>query len=872
MAARPSRPDRAAKSARPLSTDATSPEPFALPRWLAPALYALVTLVLFRDFIASSAMLFGADTESLGYMARAFYAEQLRAGDFPLWNPLILGGTPFLDSLAGGDSLYPPSLLLLLLLEPHRALGWKLVLHVFAAGLFTHGWVRSLGASRAAALVAGLAYMVGPFFVTLVFPAHDGKMFVTALTPLLFWAVERWFSSRDLRALAGIGAVVALVILTTHFQMAYFLFMAAGAYALFRFAQTWRGRETNLGGRRAAGAAFGLFLGASVLGAATAGVQFIPALEYVTESSRRTATTTAAAESDNRAYAASWSLHPEEALAALAVPEFVGGNVSAVAPPGPRASALAGGWLDGTYWGRNAFKLNHEYLGLAVVLLALVGLGAARRRGVAWFSFGLATIALLYALGEHTPVWGAFYALVPGIQLFRAPSMAIFLTGFGAVTLLALGVDVLLGAASAADHGGSAADGRLARVEQGLWVVTALLAVGAVLTATGLFTELWRSVLYAELAPDRAAILQRALPGIGRGFALATGMAALVTGLVALARRARLAPALIVAALAALVTVDGLRVDGPYLHTRDFIDWSAPDANVRRLTDEAGRRTEPFRVLDMNGSGQEVRLGMFGLELAAGHHPNDLARYRTLIGMQGSGLPEQLLFAPAVRRLLNVEYLVWPNLRFGPLEAQVDDLPALAGAELVGTTQLADGRTYESIYRLGDALPRARLVHDVRVADDERIAAELASGRVDPAATAFIAPEWASLAEGLVQVDPDPEPGLPVSPDAVIRWLDRSVDHAELEVSTDMPGLLVVADNWYPSWRAEIDGEAVDLGRADLTLRAVRIPAGTHRVRFEATLGTPARIGLWASVVGVISLLGLAVAGVRRTTGSTEDL
>ena len=49
---------------------------------------------------------------------------------------------------------------------------------------------------------------------------------------------------------------------------------------------------------------------------------------------------------------------------------------------------------------------------------------------------------------------------------------------------------------------------------------------------------------------------------------------------------------------------------------------------------------EPFRVLAMGGpygSGQDVKPGMFGLELANGHHPNDLARYRELIGMVGSG-------------------------------------------------------------------------------------------------------------------------------------------------------------------------------------------------------------------------------------------
>ena len=133
----------------------------AIPRLLPPVLYGVVTLLLFRSFVFSDAMLVGQDTLGLGYMAREFYANALGQGTFPLWNPIILGGTPFLESLAGGDSLYPPSVLLLLVMATYRALGWKLVLHVFLAGLFMFGWTRSLGRSRAAALLAGLAYLHG---------------------------------------------------------------------------------------------------------------------------------------------------------------------------------------------------------------------------------------------------------------------------------------------------------------------------------------------------------------------------------------------------------------------------------------------------------------------------------------------------------------------------------------------------------------------------------------------------------------------------------------------------------------------------------------------------------------------------------------
>ncbi|MGD2123437.1 MAG: hypothetical protein PVJ76_16915, partial [Gemmatimonadota bacterium] len=151
---------RGAGSARGGGTSSQGREgDFTVPRWLPAVLYGAVTILLFRKFVFSGEMLLGQDTLSLGFVARNFFAQALRQGTFPLWNPIILGGTPFLDSLAGGDSLYPTSILLLLM-EPFRALGWKLVLHVFAAGLFTYGWIRALGRSQAAALLCGLAYLL----------------------------------------------------------------------------------------------------------------------------------------------------------------------------------------------------------------------------------------------------------------------------------------------------------------------------------------------------------------------------------------------------------------------------------------------------------------------------------------------------------------------------------------------------------------------------------------------------------------------------------------------------------------------------------------------------------------------------------------
>ena len=806
-----------------------------IPAWLPWALYGLVTLVLFRAFVVSDEMLLGTDTLSLGYMAREFFAGALERGTFPRWNPLILGGTPFLESLAGGDSLYPPSVALLVLLETYRALGWKLILHVFGAGLFTYGWIRSLGRSRAAALLAGLAFLMAPFMVSLVYPGHDGKLFVTALTPLLFWATEAAFRGRSLLRWTGVAAVVGLVILTTHFQMAYFLFGAVGLYAFFRTAQIaagrgpeargGEGREEAAGARPARGPApagrkLGLFLAASLLGACLAAVQLVPAVEYVTESSRRTATTVQADEAGSVAYSSSWSLHPEE-VASLVVPEFVGND--------------AGGaeWTSNTYWGRNPFKLNHEYAGLVVLLLAGLAFAGGARRDLRWFLAGLGGLGLLYSLGTHTPVWRIFYEVVPGVSLFRAPSMAIFLFGFAAVTLAAFGVDRALELARREDGGGWTGASRF------LWGATAFLGLLTVLASTGVLTSAWTALLYGDMAGAKARALETARPFLVRGCFVAT----LLAGATALAwwayRKGWLEPAGVVAVVGVLLFLDGVRVNDAFIQTFDFHRWAAPTANIRYLQERQAEEP-PFRVFSMVQGGQDVKPGIYGLELAAGHHPNDLARYRELIGMEGSGTPDNLLRSEQVLRVLNVRYLLWPDAQYGTLQ----------GMETVSRIDGRGGQPLRSVYRV-PGLPRARLVGRARIVAGVAAVDTIMSPGFD-VEEEVVLPEEPPLELG----------GGPV--DGEVRWVDREINRLALEVRNESPALLVVADNWYPAWRARVDGADAPILRANHTLRAVALEPGRHRVEmvYESPL---LERSLWLSLATLVLLCGVAgTSWIRR--------
>ena len=781
-----------------------------VPWWAPGAVFVLATLALFGEFVFSDRMLYGEDSLSLGYMVRAWFAERLAAGDFPLWNPRLLGGIPFVEALAAGDSIYPTSLLYFLT-EPYRALGWKLVLHVLAGGFFMYGWTRSLGLHRAAAALGGLAWLTAPVVVTLVLPGNDGKLMVASLAPLVFWATETVFRRPSARSAAGLAGAVALACLTTQFQTAYFLFLTTGAYAVFRAV---RPGDSSTSFRRPALGRLGLFLAGSLLGAGLAAVQLVPAFQYVNESSRRIATTVEAAPEEALAYSSSWSLHPEE-IVSLAVPEFVG-STAAEAP-----------WGRGTYWGRNALKLNHEYLGVTILVTALPALFGRRRRGVRWFMAAAGGVWLLFALGAHTPVWRLFYEVVPGISLFRAPSLAAFLVSFAATTLFAFGVDDLV---RAPPQVGAFLAGRRGRA---VLAFLGLLLLGLLAQASGLLGRAWTTTIHPGPGDGRLAVFEALAPFATRGFGVALVLAtAAAAAAWALAER-RVPPQAALAVLAVLVAVDLGRIDRAFIRTDfDFPRWAAPDANVRFLLDR--RASEPpFRVADLRGDDQNVKLAMHGLDLTTGHHPNDLARYRRLLGLEASRRQGANTTNATILRMLNVKYLVWPVEARGPL----------SGGQVLSTAPGPSGA--EAVYAF-PGLGRAWMVDTVAVMDDDDALARVLSPDFDPEREAVAAP---------------PGPAVRGAGRGTATWDAFEPDHRRLTVHATGPGLLVVSENWFPGWVAEVNGEESPVHRVNVTLQAVEIPgAGEHSVVLRFTAPTVRRALRLTAVSALIAASMLAAS------------
>jgi hypothetical protein len=90
----------------------------------------------------------------------------------------------------------------------------------------------------------------------------------------------------------------------------------------------------------------------------------------------------------------------------------------------------------------------------------------------------------------------------------------------------------------------------------------------------------------------------------------------------------------------------------------------------------------------------------------------------------------------------------------------------------------------------------------------------------------------------------------------------------ELELEAPEPSLVVIAQSYYPCWRAYADDHPVPLLRANYAFQAVQVPAGTHRLR----LVYEDRAFQFGALLCSLALVGCAAYGLKAWLSSRKGL
>jgi hypothetical protein len=144
------------------------------------------------------------------------------------------------------------------------------------------------------------------------------------------------------------------------------------------------------------------------------------------------------------------------------------------------------------------------------------------------------------------------------------------------------------------------------------------------------------------------------------------------------------------------------------------------------------------------------------------------------------------------------------------------------------------------VYRRPDVLPIARIVHQAEKIPEE-LSLESFIGRKD------------NDIDNVVYL-PEPPPDLePCEGGEGVRVVYRASNRVVVRAHLSCRGMLVLADTWYPGWKATVDGNETHIYKAYGVFRGVVLEPGPHTVEF--------RYRPWTVFLGAaLSLLAVAFA------------
>jgi hypothetical protein len=734
------------------------------------------------------------------------------------WNPFVFGGISATASLADPRPQYLPDLALDAFeqLRPSNVVpqGGPLFAHL-AGMLAMAALARALWRSGAAGMaLAGLGLGLGPELLVPFAFGHDAQFVSFSLLPVILLAIHHVCAS-DARGAFGASLVLAL---------------AAGMLALNGHPQV-----EVLGGLLALGLAIERafhfrrperlvwLAGAGALALAIGAAVWLPAMRYSEDSFR----------------GGGGSL----GVSLTEVARFSFGARDLLSLAWPQAVGFGGA----TYWGGLLGTDYPRFLGVVMLLLACGAVARGRRERVVWLLAGFAAFAVVSSLGTSLGRAGEWLrAIVPMGSRFRVPTVWI---GIAQLAVALLAARALAG--RDAEAPAPPAEAPPERAPRVAWIVAAALLVLG-LALAGPLREAFAGMIRSLRPAFDAATAATAARAAGLDLALRAAILAAAVTLLWRARTPRAgaatgadtpsrpiplaAPVLAAAGLVALVVLDLGSVSYPVLARATgplSSVMAAPEPELAKIgAREPWVRVSSTRDVAFVPGAPVVNRRDYEF------YSNDWIRWRarTLGGTHGA--------PPALwRRMGDITRSYGAMCALGVVYMSADPGPAWGERDYEPFFR----GPRESVYRLRGALGRAYAVPEVVApGNDIVVIAAMMEPDFNPSQTAF--------ASG-----PGVEGEYPGALQCHITWLADQPDTLVFETDAQDRAFLVIADAWFPGWRARLDGAEIPIHRVNQLLRGVIVERGHHQVEmtFEPR-GWAAGVRL--TRLGLLVMLALGIA------------
>ncbi|MFH1832974.1 MAG: YfhO family protein [Candidatus Levyibacteriota bacterium] len=701
------------------------------------------------------------------YPFKTLAADIFKRFEPPLWNPYNGAGMPLLATINTG--LLSPSMLLFLFLPNYLSWSISIIIQPILIGYFTYLFCRKISLSFMASLFASITFVLSGF--TVVRLIYEVYGIAIASLPLTLYLIECYLQNNKTKLIYLLPIVLSILIASTQPQISLYIISFLIIYYLYRFLSKERNFKRNL-----KKFLFPLLL--IMLGFGLSSVQLIPTFELFKQANINTASSSFIFEQ---------FLLPIQHFLTLFIPNYFG-NLATY-----------------NFWGPGGYIQSSIYLGIIPCFFAYIGIFNISKIKIVDLR-KLFLIIIVLTIISCIDWFGSRFLFSLPIPIISTgiPSRIFLITIFCLVILAGYGFDNLYFE-------------KIANFPKLL-----IKKVGFFL-AFIIFLLLFTLLMNPQEIPCINNIIKNC-----QGIALRNtllqvipSMLFIITALIVILKLNKKFYS--ISKILALLIVLFLGLYNVY----KFMPFSPKETFLptNNLLRALTQNTLNSRVFGIGEANLPTNIATyFRIYDPQYYHPLYIRRYGELINYANSGKVGKILSRSDVgiikdttvsaslevrrNRLLNllgIRYLIFKKF----------EVPK--GSISINNILWEDNTWYVKINNF--TLPRAYLVSNYEVAtDNQKILEKLFSESFD--------------ASSNVILEKEPKLSIAKNDEKIQQVKIKNYQENKIQIESDSSsnGILVLSDNYYPDWKAFIDGKETTILRANYSFRAIEVPKGKHKI------------------------------------------
>ena len=824
-----------------------------LPDVLVVLLFAAISFTYFYPADIEGRILYRHDSSAGRGMGEESRQYKERTGEITRWTNSVFGGMPTYQTAPS----YESSTTLNHVLSAYHLWLPENVWYVFAYLLGFYILLRSFDFRWYLATLGAIVWAFSSYFFIIIAAGHIWKVLALAYLPPMIAGILLAYRGKYLAGLAVTGIFTAFEINANHVQMTYYYLFIILFLVIGFFISAIRNKQIMHFIKASA-----VCILAGILGVLVNIPNLYHTWEYQKESMRgkselvKQNTANQTSSGLDRDYITQWSYGIDETWTLL-VPNTKGGSsmtpISQCKAAQEKADPM---YMEiyqqmGQYWGEQPGTSGPVYVGAFVLMLFILGLFIVKG-SIKWALLGATILSIMLSWGRNM-MWftDLFIDYCPMYAKFRTVASILVIAEF---TIPLLGMLALKKVIDEPDCVKTTIKGKKVNWLMVSFVLTggiaALFAIAPTLFFDSFVSQAEMRALSGipqeQLAPLLANLREIRIATFTSDCWRSFFIIFLCTVVIYIYRIKKINAVTAVSIIAVVCLVDMWQVNKRYLNDDMFVSNTLRTAPVEPT--ETDRiilqdKSLDYRVLNLASNTFNENETSFFHKSIGGYHAAKLRRYQELI--ENHIAPEMQAGFNAIAQaqgdmskvngdsiipvinMLNTKYLILP---------------------------LQEGKTMplQNPYAMGNAW----FVNEVMYVDNANKEIE-ALGKTD-LHTVVIADKSFESVIGKSSVQDST---------STVTLTKYEPNELHYDVNSKNGGVVVFSEIYYPGWSCTVDGQPVEIGRANYVLRAIQVKPGQHKVVMEfrpKSLATTEAIAYIALIVLFIAVIVSVVLSVKK--------